>query len=234
MVRADASEGHAVLPAFILGPVMSRDYQQHRQEQQRLRVVAFAFVTRRSSFLKGSLNVSLGAVFANLGLLAALFAAKMVPKLGLVYPLARRADRPHAAFVTRLMSTGLRFGTISSLYTVALRLFDGGRKVVQVQRWLGHHSPSLTLDCYVHLLEDDLGRPLAQRVEPRRAPSGLRPHAVAVPSSGRVRFGHGEDQAEQEALQPDARRGGAQEDRPPALGAPGARVRRQEGTEAAA
>lgn len=31
-------------------------------------------------------------------------------------------------------------------YTVASRLFDGGRNVVQVQRWLGHHSPSFTLD----------------------------------------------------------------------------------------
>jgi hypothetical protein len=29
-----------------------------------------------------------------------------------------------------------------------------------VQRWLGHHSPSFTLDTYVHLLEDDLGEPL--------------------------------------------------------------------------
>lgn len=42
MVLADASKGHAVLPAFILGLVMARHYQQHRQEQERLRVVAFA------------------------------------------------------------------------------------------------------------------------------------------------------------------------------------------------
>jgi hypothetical protein len=31
---------------------------------------------------------------------------------------------------------------------------------VQVQRWLGHHSPSFTLDTYVHLLDADLGEPL--------------------------------------------------------------------------
>jgi hypothetical protein len=31
---------------------------------------------------------------------------------------------------------------------------------VQVQRWLGHHAPSLTLDTYVHLMEGDLGDPL--------------------------------------------------------------------------
>jgi Kef-type K+ transport system membrane component KefB len=49
MVLADASNGHAVLPAFVLGLVMSRHYQEHREEQKRLRVVAFAFLTRSSS-----------------------------------------------------------------------------------------------------------------------------------------------------------------------------------------
>ena len=53
--------------------------QQHSKEQRRLRVVAFAFLTP-FFFLRGGLNVSLGAVFANLGLLAVLFAAKLVPK----------------------------------------------------------------------------------------------------------------------------------------------------------
>lgn len=45
-------------------------------------------------------------------------------------------------------------------HTVASRLFAEGRNAVQVQRWLGHHSPSFTLDTYVHLLDPDLGEPL--------------------------------------------------------------------------
>lgn len=45
-------------------------------------------------------------------------------------------------------------------HTVASRLFAEGRTVVAVQRWLGHHSPSFTLDTYVHLLDSDLGAPL--------------------------------------------------------------------------
>lgn len=45
-------------------------------------------------------------------------------------------------------------------HTVASRLFAEGRNIVQVQRWLGHHSPSFTLDTYVHLLDGDLGAPL--------------------------------------------------------------------------
>jgi Kef-type K+ transport system membrane component KefB len=115
MVLADAAQGHAVLPAFVLGLAMGSHFQQHRREQERLRVVAFAFLTP-FFFLKGGLNVSLGAVFANLGLLGVLLAAKMVPKLGVIFPLARRYIPRHATFATLLMSTGLTFGTISSLY----------------------------------------------------------------------------------------------------------------------
>ena len=123
MVLADASNGHAVLPAFVLGLVMSRHYKEHREEQKRLRVVAFAFLTP-FFFIKGGMNVSLGAVAANLGLLAALLAAKMVPKIGFIYPLARRADRRHGTFTTLLMSTGLTFGTISSLYGLNAGIID--------------------------------------------------------------------------------------------------------------
>jgi Kef-type K+ transport system membrane component KefB len=123
MVLADASNGHAVLPAFVLGLVMSRHYAEHREEQKRLRVVAFAFLTP-FFFIKGGLNVSLGAVVSSIGLLVVLLAAKMLPKITFVYPLARRADRRHAAFATLLMSTGLTFGTISALYGLNAGIID--------------------------------------------------------------------------------------------------------------
>jgi Kef-type K+ transport system membrane component KefB len=123
MVLASAAKGQAVLPAFVLGLVMAKHYQQHKQEQERLRVVAFAFLTP-FFFLRGGLNVSLGAVFANLGLLGILFTAKMVPKMGLILPLARRYVPEHATFTTLLMSTGLTFGTISSLYGLQAGIID--------------------------------------------------------------------------------------------------------------
>ncbi len=123
MVLADASNGHAVLPAFILGLVMGRHYDEPRDEQQRLRIVAFAFLTP-FFFIKGGLNVSLGAVFSNLGLLGVLLLTKMVPKIALIYPLARRAIPRHATFTTLLMSTGLTFGTISSLYGLTSGIID--------------------------------------------------------------------------------------------------------------
>lgn len=123
MVLASAANGHAVLPAFVLGLVMSSHYSAHREEQKRLRVVAFAMLTP-FFFVKGGLNVSLSAVFSNLGVLGVLLAAKMVPKLALVYPILRRADGTHATFGTLLMSTGLTFGTIASIYGLTAGIID--------------------------------------------------------------------------------------------------------------
>jgi Kef-type K+ transport system membrane component KefB len=123
MVLSDLANGHAVLPAFVLGLVMSGHYAQHREEQKRLRVVAFAFLTP-FFFLAGGLRVSLAAVWANLGPLAVLVAAKMVPKIAFVYPLARRASPRHATFSTLLMSTGLTFGTISSVFGLNAGIID--------------------------------------------------------------------------------------------------------------
>src|SRR5437660_12214996 len=48
----------------------------------------------------------------------------MAPKLAGVYPLARRYTAPHAEFTTLLMSTGLTFGTISSLYGLNAHIID--------------------------------------------------------------------------------------------------------------
>ena len=117
------ANSQAVLPAFVLGLVMSGHYARHRLEQSRLRVVAFAALTP-FFFLKGGMNVSTSALWANLGILALLFVGKMVPKFAGVYPLARRFTAPHATFTTLLMSTGLTFGTISALYGLNAGIID--------------------------------------------------------------------------------------------------------------
>ena len=117
------ANSQAALPAFVLGLVMSSHYVKHRQEQDRMRVVAFAFLTP-FFFLKGGMNVSTSALWANLGILALLFVGKMVPKLAGVFPLARRWTAPHAVFTTLLMSTGLTFGTITSLYGLSAHIID--------------------------------------------------------------------------------------------------------------
>jgi integrase len=44
-------------------------------------------------------------------------------------------------------------------HSCATILFRRGWNAVQVQRWLGHHKPSFTLDTYVHLLDEDVPEP---------------------------------------------------------------------------
>jgi integrase len=41
-------------------------------------------------------------------------------------------------------------------HTCATMLFRRGLNAVQVQLWLGHHSPAFTIATYVHLLPEDL------------------------------------------------------------------------------
>jgi integrase len=48
----------------------------------------------------------------------------------------------------------------------ASALIADGRNIVQVSRWLGHHSPNFTLDVYAHLMDDGVGPPLSLSLEP--------------------------------------------------------------------
>jgi len=50
-------------------------------------------------------------------------------------------------------------GFHSFRHSCATILFRRGWNAVQVQRWLGHHKPSFTLDTYVHLLDEDVPEP---------------------------------------------------------------------------
>jgi Kef-type K+ transport system membrane component KefB len=67
-------------------------------------------------FLRGGLNVSLSGLSGGLLLLGGFFLFKIAAKFARVLPVAARFVRPHAIYATLLMSTGLAFGTIASLY----------------------------------------------------------------------------------------------------------------------
>lgn len=113
MWLAEKAHAEAVLPAFILGFALAPTFARHRKLQSRFRVVSFALLTP-FFFLRAGLNVSLGLVAANFGLLLVLLAAKLGAKTVAVYPLARRYAAGSAWPVALLMSTGLTFGTIAS------------------------------------------------------------------------------------------------------------------------
>jgi len=116
---AGLGDSHAVLPAFALGLFMSPYFHENSETKlvrNRLRTVAYATITP-FFFINGGLNVSLPLVFGAAGLFLGLLIVKQVTKFIGVYFLARRyIPKGGRRFTTLLMSTGLTFGTISSVF----------------------------------------------------------------------------------------------------------------------
>jgi len=118
MFFAQIGEGHAVLPAFVLGLVMSKHFTDQRETKvvkHRLRIVAYAIITP-IFFIVGGLKVSVPMIIAAFGLFAIFFAIKIITKFLGVYFLAKKYIPQGSMYTTLLMSTGLTFGTIASVF----------------------------------------------------------------------------------------------------------------------
>jgi integrase len=83
-------------------------------------------------------------------------------------------------------------------HTCASMLFARGKNAVQVQRWLGHHSPGFTLQTYVHLLDEDFGSPLDLAVETGQGVSRVSARAPETAVNDAAGF-----EAEVAGLQPE-------------------------------
>jgi len=115
---AGLGDGHAVLPAFILGMIMSKYFVEGAEAKlviSRLRVVAYAIITP-FFFIVGGLNVSIPLILSALGLFVILFLIKIATKFVGVYFLAKKYIPHGSMYTTLLMSTGLTFGTIASYF----------------------------------------------------------------------------------------------------------------------
>lgn len=115
---ANLGGGHAVLPAFVLGLCMAKYFSKSSEYHvviKRLRTVAYAIVTP-VFFIVGGLRISFPMILAGLGLFLLFFALKIAAKFLGVYFLAKKYIPHGSMYTTLLMSTGLTFGTISSLF----------------------------------------------------------------------------------------------------------------------
>jgi len=162
MALASWGKSHAVLPVFIIGVSLSSMFHSHRELQRKLRIVAFAMITP-FFFIKGGMNVSLTELGRNIGLFVMLFMLKTIAKGIGVWPVARYYIKDHAIYTTLLMSTGLTFGTISSVYGLEAGYINSSQFSVLVgvviataiiptliaQRWF---KPSLPQDIQEELL----------------------------------------------------------------------------------
>jgi glutathione-regulated potassium-efflux system ancillary protein KefC len=107
----------AVLPAYLAGMVLAGTAARDTHWVRRLRTLTVGFLTP-FYFIRAGTLVSLPALFAAPVVFLALLAGKVASKIFGLYPvIARfRAERNERWYYTLLMSTGLTFGTISSLF----------------------------------------------------------------------------------------------------------------------
>ncbi|HHV62154.1 MAG TPA: cation:proton antiporter [Firmicutes bacterium] len=114
---ATMANSEAVLPAYLLGLGVAGFFLQERNLLFRMRSMAFAFFTP-FYFLKAGLFVSLPGVAAAAGVIIVALLVKMITKFIGVWPTTRffKFVPREGMYTTLLMSTGLTFGTISSLF----------------------------------------------------------------------------------------------------------------------
>ncbi|MCB4792595.1 MAG: cation:proton antiporter [Elusimicrobia bacterium] len=126
MFFAKMGKGHAVLPAFLLGLLMSKHFSETSEEKvvrNRLRTVSYAIITP-VFFIVGGLYISIPMILSGLWLFVLFFVLKIATKFIGVYFLAKKYIPQGSMYTTLLMSTGLTFGTISSIFGLSLGIID--------------------------------------------------------------------------------------------------------------
>jgi len=124
---ANTAQSQAILPAFILGLLMSPHiagtFEITNNIKTRLRTVAYALITPFFFILAG-LRASIQLIISSFGAFASLFAIKEVTKMIGAYIPAKKYLPNGEIYVSLLMSTGLTFGTISAVFGLQYGYID--------------------------------------------------------------------------------------------------------------
>ena len=114
---ATAAGSEAVLPAYVAGLVVAGVFMQDRVILDRIRTIAFAFLTP-FFFLRAGTLISAPELVAGARIIGGLFVVKMATKFAGVWPTSRAFGIPlgERTYTTLLMATGLTFGSISALF----------------------------------------------------------------------------------------------------------------------
>jgi len=130
---ATLARSEAVLPAYLIGIVLARQFLHNKVLMHRMRAVAFSILTP-FYFLKAGSFVSFKAVVAGIVVITAFFLVKMLTKVGGVLPFTTMFGfgRRRGIYTTLLMATGLSFGTISALFGLTHGYIDQSQYTVLV------------------------------------------------------------------------------------------------------
>jgi len=111
------ADSEAVLPAYVLGMALAGSVGRDHILVRRLRTLCFGLLTP-FYFIRAGSFISLPALGAAPGAFLVMLVTKVAAKIAGVYPMTQafRSPRKEGMYTTLLMSTGLTFGTISSLF----------------------------------------------------------------------------------------------------------------------
>lgn len=119
------ADSEAVLPAYLIGMVLAGTVGKDHALVRRLRTLTFGLLTP-FYFIRAGSFVSIPALIVAPAAFLFFFAVKIATKIIGVYPVTKLFGAPskEATYTTLLMSTGLTFGTISSLYGLSHGIID--------------------------------------------------------------------------------------------------------------
>jgi glutathione-regulated potassium-efflux system ancillary protein KefC len=111
------ADSEAVLPAYLIGMVLAGTVGKDHTLIRRLRTLTFGLLTP-FYFIRAGSFVSIPALIAAPAAFIFFLIVKMATKIVGVYPVTKLFGAPdkEGMYTTLLMSTGLTFGTISSLF----------------------------------------------------------------------------------------------------------------------
>jgi glutathione-regulated potassium-efflux system ancillary protein KefC len=114
---ASWADSEAVLPAYLIGMVLAGTVGKDHALVRRLRTLTFGLLTP-FYFIRAGSFVSVPALVAAPAAFVLFLIVKIGTKIVGVYPVTKlfKAPNKEAMYTTLLMSTGLTFGTISSLF----------------------------------------------------------------------------------------------------------------------
>jgi Kef-type K+ transport system membrane component KefB len=111
------ADSEAVLPAYLIGMVLAGTVGKDHALVRRLRTLTFGLLTP-FYFIRAGSFVSIPSLIAAPAAFLFFLLVKIGTKIAGVYPVTKLFAAPdrEAMYTTLLMSTGLTFGTISSLF----------------------------------------------------------------------------------------------------------------------
>jgi glutathione-regulated potassium-efflux system ancillary protein KefC len=132
------ADSEAVLPAYLIGMVLAGSVGKDHALIRRLRTLTFGLLTP-FYFIRAGSFVSIPALIAAPAAFIFFLVVKVATKIAGVYPTTKYFKSPHreAMYTTLLMSTGLTFGTISSLFGLSHGIINQGQYSALVAAVIG-------------------------------------------------------------------------------------------------